>query len=204
VLVGDVPPNSNVEPLIQELGLEQDVILTGYVEDMETFLQYMAVTDLALNLRYPTGGETSASLMRLMSLARPVIVSNSGPFAEYPDDCCVKIDADEMEEDALLVMMHVLASDEALRRQIGLNAQRHIQTHHTPEQTAQDYIDFIQDILASPPQPFAVVPPLVEPDEDDLLAGLIADVSTELTDLGIDETDEEMLQEIARTISGLV
>jgi glycosyltransferase involved in cell wall biosynthesis len=204
LLVGDVPPTmKNVQPLIHNLGLEQHVILTGYV-DMETFLQYMAVTDLALNLRYPIGGETSASLMRLMSLARPVIVPNSGPFTEYPDDCCIKIDMDETEEDALLVMMHVLASDEALRRQIGLNAQQHIQAHHTPEQTAQGYIDFIQHILASESQHFAAVPPLVEPGEDDVLAELVADVGVRLSDLGIGEDDEDILLEIARTINELV
>ncbi len=203
VLVGEVLPSSNVRSLIQDLELQHNVIITGYV-DMETFLQYMGAVDLALNLRFPTGGETSGSLIRLMNMSKPVIVSNSGSFAEYPDDCCVKIDVDELEEETLLVMMHVLASDEALRRQIGTNARRHIQTHHSMEKTVQGYIDFIQDVSSSPPQPFAVVPPLVEPDEDDIRTGLIADVSAELTDLGIGETDEDVLQEIARTINELV
>lgn len=200
VIVGQVLPSADIERLIEAAGLGDKVILTGYV-DLKKLLQYMAVVDLAINLRFPTGGETSGSAIRLMGLGKPVIMSNAGSFAEYPDDCCIKIDVDEMEEEILLAMMRTLATDEDLRRQIGTNAQRYIQTHHTLEGSAQGYIDFIRDILVSPLQPFAVMPPLTKPAEDDVLTGLIADVAAEMVDLGIGETDEAILQEIAEAIS---
>lgn len=203
LLVGKTLPSFNMDHLIRSVGVEKDaVILTGYV-DKETFLRYMATIDLALNLRFPTCGETSGAVIRLMGLGKPVIVSNAGSFAEYPDDCCVKIDIDEMEEEMLLTMMRALATDEELRDQIGINAQEYIQTYHTLEKSAQGYIDFVREVMAWPPKILAKVPPLAKPAEGDVLSGLITDVATELVDLGIDERDEEVLAGIAQDIATL-
>jgi glycosyltransferase involved in cell wall biosynthesis len=202
VIVGQVLPSADIERLIEAAGLGDKVILTGYV-DLKKLLQYMAVVDLAINLRFPTGGETSGSAIRLMGMGKPVIMSNAGSFAEYPDDCCIKIDVDEQEEEMLLVMMRALTADENLRQQIGANAQRYIQTHHTLEGSARGYIDFIQDILTSPPRPFATVPPLTKPAKDDVLTELIADVAAEMVDLGIGETDEGILRDVAQSIVDL-
>lgn len=202
VLVGEVLPSADIERLIEATSLGDKVILTGYV-DLKKLLQYMAVVDLAINLRFPTGGETSGSAIRLMGLGKPVIMSNTGSFAEYPDDCCIKIDVDEQEEEMLLAMMRALAANEDLRRQIGANARHYMQTQHTMEGAAQGYIDFIRDILALLPQPFAAAPPLVKPAEDDVLAGLVADVAAEMVDMGIGEADEGILRAVAQAIAEL-
>jgi glycosyltransferase involved in cell wall biosynthesis len=198
VLVGEISPHYDVRPILDsELG--EGVILTGRV-GLEAFLQYMVVADLAVNLRYPTAGETSATLIRLMGLGKPVIVSNVGAFAEFPDDCCAKVDVDETEEEMLLAMMRALADDKDLRRQMGINAQRYIQAHHTLEGAAQGYMEFIRDIIASPPMPLAATVPSDWPSEDDVLAGVMADVAMEIVDLGIGEEDRDLVREIASAI----
>jgi glycosyltransferase involved in cell wall biosynthesis len=199
-LVGEVSPYYNLQPLLDS-ELRDGVILTGRVS-LESFLQYMAAADLAVNLRYPTAGETSATLIRLMGLGKPVIVSNVGAFAEYPDDCCAKVDVDETEEEMLLAMMHALAGNEDLRRQMGANARRYVQTHHTPEEAAQSYVEFIRGIAASPPTPPAAMTPMDWPSEDDVLAGVIADVAAEMVNLQIGE-DRDFMQEIASVIVDL-
>ena len=51
----------------------------------------MAATDLAVNLRYPSAGETSGTLIRAFESGKPVAVSDYAQFAEFPDDCVVKI-----------------------------------------------------------------------------------------------------------------
>lgn len=197
VLIGEQLPSADIERAIQIAGLEDAVMLTGYV-DFETFLRYMATVDLALNLRFPTGGETSASAIRLMGLGKPVIVSNSGSFAEFPDDCCVKIDVDETEEEMLLAMMRALAVHEGLRRQIGANARRYTQIHHTLAGSAQGYVDFMQDVLTSPPQP------VTAPAQSDVLSDLISDVAAAMVDWGIEETDEGVLWGVATAIGELL
>ena len=44
----------------------------------------IAAADLCLNLRYPTAGETSASLLRLLAVGRPAVVSDYAQFADLP------------------------------------------------------------------------------------------------------------------------
>ena len=198
VLVGDVLPGSDVAQLVRAMRLEESVIFTGYV-DLPTFLRYMAAVDVAVNLRFPTGGETSASAIRLMGMGKPIIVSNVGSFAEYPDDCCVKIDVDECEEETLLEMLRALAVHEGLGRQIGENAWRHIQAHHTLESSAQGYADFMQNVLAASPRPFAVAP-LAPSASDEVLTQLINEVTAEMVNMGIDERDELILREVATAI----
>ena len=46
----------------------------------------MAACDVLVNLRYPTMGETSGSVIRALGLAKPLLVSDVGWFSELPDD----------------------------------------------------------------------------------------------------------------------
>ena len=57
----------------------------------------MAACDVLVNLRYPTMGETSGSVIRALSLGKPMLVSDVGWFGELPDDVVLKIPVDEYE-----------------------------------------------------------------------------------------------------------
>ena len=57
----------------------------------------MAACDVLVNLRYPTMGETSGSVIRALSLGKPLLVSDVGWFAELPDDVVLKVPVDELE-----------------------------------------------------------------------------------------------------------
>jgi hypothetical protein len=65
-------------------------VLTGYVAD-EDFASYYAMADRFVNLRYPTAGETSGTLIRAFDAGKPVAVSDYAQFAELPDDCVFKV-----------------------------------------------------------------------------------------------------------------
>src|SRR5579875_894619 len=69
---------------IRGSGLENVVRTTGYV-DFEVFCDYCNLIDLGVDLRYPTMGESSASICRIMGAGKPCVVSNVGWFAEIPD-----------------------------------------------------------------------------------------------------------------------
>ena len=47
---------------------------------------YLAACDIVLNLRYPTVGENSGTLMRALGLGKAVVVSDVGSFSEFPDE----------------------------------------------------------------------------------------------------------------------
>jgi glycosyltransferase involved in cell wall biosynthesis len=143
LLVGEV--SSDIEGKIGVLGLGDRVRSVGYV-DLETFYLYIAASDFCVNLRYPSAGETSASLLRIMSMGKAVAVSNYAQFTEYPDDCCIKIDLGEKEEDLLFEQMCRMASDPALRARYGRAARKYIQQNHTPDRAAWGYYEALKEI----------------------------------------------------------
>lgn len=145
VLVGQ--SHYNVEELIDKLDLSERVILKGYSSN-EEFEMYLGRADICINLRYPSAGETSASLTKIMGLGKPVIVSNYAQFADYPDDCCAKVDVDEIEEELLLQYMLFLAKNKEFRDQMGQNAKSFIATTHSIEESAHQYNDFVKRLIA--------------------------------------------------------
>ncbi|HET8797626.1 MAG TPA: glycosyltransferase, partial [Thermoanaerobaculia bacterium] len=85
LVVGEPAPNIDVDALRRE-----GIAMTGYVED-DDFPAYYAVADRFVNLRYPSAGETSGTLIRALDAGKPVAVSDYAQFAEFPDDCVFKV-----------------------------------------------------------------------------------------------------------------
>lgn len=148
LLVGELVPPYQIGNRVRELGLDGAVKVTGYV-DLDTFQAYMAACDVGINLRFPTAGETSASVIRLMGVGKPVIVSNVGWFAELPDDCCLKVDPGDTEEETLLGYMGFLVVNEGVRQELGATARAYIEENHSLESAAQGYVTFIREIVSN-------------------------------------------------------
>ena len=201
LLVGEVSPHYDFAGILTS-ELAPGVTVVGRTE-LDRFLLYMLAADVAVNLRYPSAGETSGTLIRLLGMGKPVIVSHTGAFSEIPDDCCAKIDLDETEEDLLAAVLVRLATDEPLRRRMGENARRHMATHHTLEGSARAYADFVREIVAARPQPFRPVPPLAPSPPEDVFSDLVAAVAGEATALGVGEGDAELLGALAEVLVDL-
>ncbi len=144
ILVGEEHPHYPLRPLIRDLGQEERVRILGHVP-LNEFTEYIAACDVCLNLRYPTAGETSGSLLREMSLARPVIVSDVGAFSELPDDTCIKIPAgpESSEPEWLFEYMNTLVNRPDLARALGQSAACHVRRECNWEKVAARYIDFL-------------------------------------------------------------
>lgn len=95
LVVGEPAPNVDVDALRGD-----GITFTGYVDDSQ-FAAYFAAVDRLVNLRYPSAGETSGTLIRAFEAGKPVAVSDYAQFAELPDDCVVKIPFGDGEVDAL-------------------------------------------------------------------------------------------------------
>src|SRR5205085_9309101 len=128
----------------------------------------IAETDIALNLRERTVGETSGSLCRIMAAGVAAVVSDVGWFGELPDDAVVKIDVGEHADELLRAYLERLIEDAPLRTALGANARRHVLASHSIKQSAEGYLSFIRDVIAARPR-------------RRLLAGL----SSELNALGV-------------------
>jgi glycosyltransferase involved in cell wall biosynthesis/SAM-dependent methyltransferase len=149
-LVGE--PNSffDVRGLIREYDMEDRVTTTGYVS-LNEFERRITNTDIAINLRERTVGETSASLCRIMAAGVPAIVFNVGAFSELPNDAVVKIDHDQNADALLEAYLQRLIEDESLRKQIGENARRYIVKNHDVNTGAAMYLGFIREVIARRP-----------------------------------------------------
>jgi glycosyltransferase involved in cell wall biosynthesis len=96
LIVGEPAPNMDVTRIHGD-----GITLTGYVAD-DDFPRYYAEADRFVNLRYPTAGETSGTLIRALDAGKPVAVSDYAQFAELPDDVVFKVPLGEGEVDRLV------------------------------------------------------------------------------------------------------
>ena len=96
LLVGAAGERFDVGRRLERLGLTDGVERLDYVPE-ERMWSLMAACDVLVNLRYPTMGETSGSVIRALSLGKPLLVSDVGWFSELPDDAVLKVPVDEFE-----------------------------------------------------------------------------------------------------------
>lgn len=108
-IVGQVE-DLDIGKKVRQLGIQSQVTVTGFT-DLEKFKQYMGACDICFNLRYPTQGESSASLHRILGMGKPVIVSRIGSFEEYPDEIVRKICHSHNEVNEILDAVRDMAKD---------------------------------------------------------------------------------------------
>lgn len=148
LLVGKMLSSCEAPRWIEDLGLEDHVVQTGYV-DTHTFREYMNLPDMVVALRHPSAGETSGSVIKTMGAGKPVILSDHFAFSEFPDDCCIKVSTGETEEDELVEqLIHYIDNPEE-RLALGARSQRYILAHHDIQSAAKSYIEFAAELLSS-------------------------------------------------------
>jgi glycosyltransferase involved in cell wall biosynthesis len=105
VIVGEPAPNLSLERMAAHYQVPpQAWSSTGFVPE-EEFDRYLAAVDRVINLRYPTAGETSGALLRVIHARKQVAVSDFGPFAEIPPGVVTRIPLGEGEQEALVDFM---------------------------------------------------------------------------------------------------
>ncbi|MCB8978086.1 MAG: glycosyltransferase family 4 protein [Ardenticatenaceae bacterium] len=145
-LVGQVVEGYNLQSLLQQLNLENVVSLVGYADETH-FRSYLAAVDIAINLRYPTLGETSGTLMALMAAAKPLLVSNIDAFAELPDNICVKIGTGKDEQAEIEAALLRLIGNPAQRQELGQRAFTFASEVGNPLVIAQKQVEFVAKII---------------------------------------------------------
>jgi glycosyltransferase involved in cell wall biosynthesis len=114
------------------------ILRAGYLAEPD-FDRHAAAVDACINLRFPAAGETSGIAIRLMGLAKPVLVTAGPETSWFPESVCVRIDSGLPEEEMLAEAMLWLARYPEDARAIGLRAAGHIREHHSLERAADMY-----------------------------------------------------------------
>lgn len=140
--------DSRLKEQILKRGIEHKVIRAGFVGD-DDFRRYLAVTDIVLNLRYPSMGETSATLIQAFSQAKPCIVTDHAWFSELPDDCVRKVANDKREVADLAKSLLELSADPVAREQLGKRARAYVDLHCSPQIVARDYLEVVRSVASA-------------------------------------------------------
>lgn len=161
LIVGQVSEHSDLEGTARRAGVADRIHITGFVS-FEDFEAAISATDLCVNLRYPTAGETSASLLRVLAVGRPAIVSQYAQFADFPKDIALQVPLGEDEVPILAAKLRDLLMVPEALADMGRRARRFIAEEHAPPRAAAAMIAACRDLSRQDPvepPPVVHVPP---------------------------------------------
>ena len=138
----------------RELGVAERVFETGYVGD-EALPDYLSAVDVCLNLRWPTGRESSAAWLRCVAAGKPTVVTDLAHTTDVPsldprsmrvvstlpgahEPVCVHVGLID-EVNMLRLALRRLTEGGDLRTRLGLAARRYWETQGKLELMARDY-----------------------------------------------------------------
>lgn len=134
---------------IRDKGLSDLVRVTGWVPEQD-YQDLTDLSDLVIDVRETSAGETANSLLRALAAGKPGIVSAAGVFIELPDDVCVKIDVDKGGKPALLNAIRGLIESPSAVDRLAASARTYALENLQLRQTADQYEAFIAELLSPP------------------------------------------------------
>ena len=100
-------------------GLPDWTIRTGRLEEME-YQSWIRTLDYVFDMRYPTCGETSGSLLEAMRAGIPSILAATGAFINIPSDAVIRIPPDSIVQ-GIHAAVVLLESRSDIRNTISKN-----------------------------------------------------------------------------------
>jgi glycosyltransferase involved in cell wall biosynthesis len=144
LLVGEAMADVPVRDIVNKLNLEDVVHHIGYVDDLAEFVDWIHTTDVVINLRNPTMGETSAAALRAMAAGKPLIVNDHGWYHEIPSDAALKITPGSQDE--LLEALRLIGRSESLRESLGRAGVHYTHELCRPEVIAARYLTELERV----------------------------------------------------------
>jgi len=184
LLAGPTSPGFDLDRRLQRLGLAgEGVVREGWIDERRLWA-LMAGSDVLVNLRHPTMGETSGSVVRGLSLAKPLVVSDVGWFAELPRDVALRVPPDEDEVATLAAALELLVTRDDVRAEMGAAAAELARRMHDLGRAADLYVAALEEAAGGRAVADAV----------------LGDVSRAAADVGISAGSAEA-SEIARRLA---
>ena len=144
LLVGDFVSHDYEAAISAEIN-ELPVTRLAYVSEGE-FWGLVAITDIGVNLRYPSAGETSAIALKLMAAGKPVVVTAGEEVSGFPAGSILEVDPGEAEIEMLAHCLHALATADEMREIVGQSAAAYVVDRHNVETVTAQYLDVIRRV----------------------------------------------------------
>ena len=125
------------------------IIVKGhlFLEELEALID---ASDICINLRYPTMGESSGALLRMMGYGKPVLVTNFGSYADFPDYSVLKIDPDLDEKELIKRFVKTLIQEKDFCRSVGEEAACYVREECSIKKCALEYASFLKNQANKP------------------------------------------------------
>jgi len=121
---------------IEKNNLQDRVIITGFVDD-ELYKEYLMASDIGLNLRTDSRGETSRALLMNMAYALTTIVNDYATFAEFENETLAKVKLNDSKD--FVEKVKLLIANGSIRNGIAANAYKYIMNKHNAFSISDEY-----------------------------------------------------------------
>lgn len=117
------------------------VIKTGYTQadEFNSFIEY---SDIIFNLRNPSMGETSRTMLQIMQKGKSCVINDGGWFSEIPDDCVIKVSLDHMIEEIQEVLKDFLHHSERFVK-ICDRAKEYMDQEYSTKKIVNEITEFV-------------------------------------------------------------
>jgi len=140
-IAGQIKDDKSVKQKIAKLGLSQNVKIHGYLSEGKLGA-LMDRAHLALNLRWPSMGESSGAQLRFWNHSLPTLATQTGWYAQQPEDCLLFVSPDKEASDLHRYWNAALDGYEAIA-ELGLQGRRRLEERHSAEIFADALLDFL-------------------------------------------------------------
>lgn len=142
-IYGEIDDPKTLRQRINTLNLKEVVRLQGYAPaaDLDHAL---SIAHVAINLRYPTMGEASASQLRIWEHALPSLVTKVGWYASLPEEAVTYVRPEHEVADIRSHLESFVANPERFAR-MGQYGRRLVETQHHP----RAYVDTIVSLASN-------------------------------------------------------
>ena len=140
MVVGEAAPGIDPQSLAETAGLPSDSFSYVGYSDGARFDRLLSSCNVLVNLRHPTLGETSATVVHALALGVPTVVSIGGWYDELPNDAVARVPSGAREVELLTAILERLASDVDLRTRMARAGQRYARLRLNPGDCADAYL----------------------------------------------------------------
>jgi glycosyltransferase involved in cell wall biosynthesis len=144
LFAGETSPGvRSLQTEVEASDYREYITFTGYLDEIDYFSALFA-SDVIINLRNPSMGEASLTLMHALAAAKPAIISDLNQYREFPDRVCWKLTHDENEAELLFEYLTVLLSNKNVRTAISENAANYVKNRFTLEKVVPQWLRVIK------------------------------------------------------------
>lgn len=146
LLVGRGSQEIKLKKLVEDLGLKNETIFTGYVNH-EDIVKYFNTTDICV---FPSIEESfGVSVLEASSCEKPVIVSDVGGLPEVVDNEITGLIVEKRNENELANAIEILIHDKELRIKLGKAGREKVFKEYNLNQSIEKMISIYSNLVES-------------------------------------------------------